>query len=333
MSLTDKYRPRDFRHMVGHRHVVTALQGGKDWKSILFYGPPGIGKTSFARIVGMWLNCSAPVEDSGPCGKCEGCLQILNNRSIDYREENVADSRGIDAMRGIVEWLRIRPLSLKKKVLVLDEIHQVTSAGQQLLLKVLEEPPSYCVIILCTTDIEGLLATLLQRCSKFRLDLLSQDLLIDLLAKITDEEKLNIDSSIAAVLVERSQGSPRQLLMDLELIAKGGKIASIDSEDPVLLELFNLVLGGQSLIVSQQVSIALEKYSADEVFGRMIGYYKAMLRRIKNKEQLLLVYGILKEIMNVQRFYMDKEGKVLMGAIGAALVVNSIRGSLNSEIE
>ena len=328
MSLTDKYRPKDFRHIVGHRHIASALQGSKDWKSILFHGPAGTGKTSFARILGMWLNCLDPVDESGPCGKCISCQQILNSRSIDYREENVADSRGIDAMREIVDWLRIRPLSLKKKVLVLDEIHQVTKAGQQLLLKILEEPPSYCAIILCTTDIDGLLDTLLQRCSKFRLELLSQDLLVDLLVKVTEEEKLSIDGDTAALLITRSQGSPRQLLMDLEIIAKGGKIESVDAEDPVLLELFKAVLGGQSLVVSQQVNSALEKYSADEILGRMVGYYKAMLRRVKNKEQLLLIYGVLKEIMNTQMFYIDKEGKVLMGAIGAALAVSSIRGEV-----
>ncbi|MCI4407668.1 MAG: AAA family ATPase, partial [Thermofilum sp.] len=108
-----KYRPKKWGEVVGQEHVVRVLRRKKDWKTLLFYGPSGTGKTTVARIVAMWVNCEGGNDDV--CCECDKCKAILNGRAPDYREENVGDSRTIEAMRNIVDTLMYKPVYLSKR--------------------------------------------------------------------------------------------------------------------------------------------------------------------------------------------------------------------------
>ncbi len=323
-SFTDKYRPSRWGEVVGHSDIVRALQVSTDWKSVLFQGPAGTGKTSLARILGKALNCIADVDnESKPCGKCSGCLTFF--QSIDYREENVGDTRGIDAMREVVDWLRIMPMGSKKKILVLDEVQQLTHAGQSLLLKTLEEPPSYASILLCTTDADKLIETVRQRCSQFRLSPVGISDLLQLLVKVVEKEKLDISSEVASFLIESAEGSPRKLLMNLEVVSKGGNIQQHEDDEIKLKELVDIVLGGQVLASIDLIKLLLEKFSAEELLGKVIKYYKSMLKSSKSKENVLRIYGVMNKLLEVQQYYIDKESKLLLGVVGAAVLMDSMK--------
>lgn len=325
MNLTDKYRPKNFNEVIGHFNTVRALRHRKDWKTLLFYGPPGVGKTSFARVVSMWMNCSEQSEDHIPCGKCSKCQSILR-ATIDYREENVGDSRGIDAMRNIIDWLRIRPIELKRKILVLDEVQQLLSTSQNLLLKVLEEPPVNTTIILCTTNVDGLIEPVVQRCVKFRLDLVPKEILLDLLIKVVEKEQIELTSEQVEELILKSNGSPRQLLMFLEVVRTGGKISDFSEDEVILKELFMDVFQGRVLSVTEKLSGVLKQFTPEEVLGRIVGYFKAMIRNSKNKQEIILLYAMLKELLESQTFHMiDRDGKMVVGVVGATIVADSLK--------
>jgi DNA polymerase-3 subunit gamma/tau len=140
----------------------------------------------------MWVNCEDE-EKSDVCGACDSCRAILSGAANDYREENVGDSRTIEAMRGMLDWIVYKPIFLRKKVLVLDEVHNLSSAAQNLLLKVLEEPPSSLVVILCTTKLNGVIEPLRQRCQEFEFKSVSDEELAKLLVRVWRDEPSVMD--------------------------------------------------------------------------------------------------------------------------------------------
>lgn len=325
-ALEDKYRPKNFQQVVGHDTVVKMLRSKKDWKSIMFSGAAGTGKTSLARVVAMWENCLQPDADIGPCGVCSNCTAILRG-CHDYREENIGDSSGKDTLRTMLEWLRIKPIELKRKVLVLDEAQNLTVAAQQLLLKPLEEPPSYVTIILCTTNPDKLVSTILQRCTKFRLDSLPEMTLLDLMVKVVEAEQKEelITSETAAKLIELSDGSPRQLLKNMDDVFAGAVLGTVDASEEVFKDLINAVLAGQTLVAINLYTTLKEKFASEEMLRRILGYYQAMLRNVKNKDKAIQLYTVMEKMLEVQQYYaIDKDGKVLLAIVGSSIAAEAI---------
>jgi DNA polymerase-3 subunit gamma/tau len=319
-----KYRPKKWSEVVGQDHVVRVLRKRKDWKALLFYGPPGTGKTTVARIVAMWVNC----EDEGNevCCECKKCKAVLSEVTPDYREENVGDSRTIDAVRSVVDWLMYKPVFLAKKVLVLDEVHNLSLAAQNLLLKVLEEPPKNVVIILCTTKLDGIIEPLRQRCQEFDFKPVSIDELMKLFFRIVNSEPslLELDDQVLRTVFAEAEGSPRKFLTLLEKASLGGEVVSEEQEE--VRTLVDVVLSGDVM----NVVSALDRIASEVGLRKVVPIFVSMItkriRKAKSYAELVKLYGVLTAMSLPSGLYAVKEDdKVLYQLLSAALWVRSLK--------
>ncbi len=167
-----KYRPQFFSDVIGQEHVTKTLQNeissGKLAHAYLFCGIRGVGKTTLARLLAKSLNCKEKkAGDYEPCDKCESCLAIKSGTSLDLLELDAASNRRIDDIREIKEHIPYGPLTSNYKIVIIDEVHMLTTEAFNALLKTLEEPPAHTIFVLATTEIHKLPDTIISRCQRF----------------------------------------------------------------------------------------------------------------------------------------------------------------------
>jgi len=162
-----KYRPAKFEEVVGQAHVAdtlkNALQSDKLAHSFLFCGPRGVGKTTCARILAKVINCQEPADKTTPCNQCSSCTSFNDNASFNIIELDAASNNSVDNIRNLIDQVRIPPQQGKYKVFIIDEVHMLSTAAFNAFLKTLEEPPSYAIFILATTEKHKILPTILSR--------------------------------------------------------------------------------------------------------------------------------------------------------------------------
>ncbi len=217
-----KYRPQGFEAVVGQEAVTTTLKNAITLNRIghayLFTGPRGVGKTSMARIFSKALNCkNGPTVN--PCGKCQGCLEIEQGRSLDVMEIDGASNRGIDEIRALRENVRFAPASGRFKIYIIDEVHQITHDAFNALLKTLEEPPAYVKFIFATTSAQKVPATILSRCQRFDFRRIPVEKIVATLKDIAKNEKIKIDEEALYVIAKAADGSLRDSQSILDQIA------------------------------------------------------------------------------------------------------------------
>ena len=195
-ALYRKWRPQTFEDVRGQEHIVTALRNqinsGRIGHAYLFCGTRGTGKTSIAKILARAVNCEHPVNGS-PCNKCASCQAILNGSSMNVVEIDAASNNGVDNIREIRDEVRYSPTDAKYRVYIIDEVHMLSAGAFNALLKTLEEPPSYVIFILATTEVHRIPITVLSRCQRYDFRRISTDTLYDQLKKLTDAEGIALE--------------------------------------------------------------------------------------------------------------------------------------------
>jgi DNA polymerase-3 subunit gamma/tau len=248
VSLYRRFRPGRFDELRGQDHVVQALRNAvRDERvshAYLFSGPRGTGKTSSARILAKALNCAAPV-DGEPCGVCTSCTEITQGTSLDVHELDAASNNGVDAMRDLVAHAALGTPG-RWKVYIVDEVHMLSTAAANALLKTLEEPPSHVVFVLATTDPQKVPPTIRSRTQHLEFRLLGADTLHDLLAAVNEQAGLALDEESVQAAVRRGRGSARDALSALDQVAASG---SSDAARPELSQVLTAVAANDAPVV------------------------------------------------------------------------------------
>lgn len=207
-----KWRPLRFADVVGQEHITTTLQNAirndRIHHAYLFTGPRGVGKTTCARILARAINCPNAV-DFEPCNACPSCTDILEGRSVDVIEIDGASNNSVDDVRKLRDNVRYAPLHGRFKMYIIDEVHMLSTAAFNALLKTLEEPPPHLVFVFATTEIHKVPATILSRCQRFDFRRMEIDSIVRQLSHIASNEGISIDEGSLVAIAKKADGSMR----------------------------------------------------------------------------------------------------------------------------
>lgn len=230
-ALYRKWRPRRFEDVVGQRAIVTALKNqitaNRVGHAYLFTGVRGTGKTTCAKIFAKAVNCLHPV-NGDPCGECEICKGIDNGSILDVVEMDAASNNGVDDIRDLRDETAYTPSACKYKVYIIDEVHMLSTAAFNALLKTLEEPPAHVIFILATTEIQKVPATILSRCQRYDFTRIGPEDIARRVEYIAGEEKLELSPDGAELIARLADGALRDALSILDTCA--GVTAKIDAD-------------------------------------------------------------------------------------------------------
>lgn len=221
-ALYRKYRPSTFSDVVGQEHITNTLKNeldcGKVVHAYLFTGTRGTGKTTCAKILAKAVNCLNPV-NGDPCGECEICRMVAADEATDIVEMDAASNNGVDDIRELREQVNFSPAACKYRVYIIDEVHMLSGAAFNALLKTLEEPPEHVVFILATTEVHKLPATILSRCQRFDFRRIDSAEIVSRLKYVANSENLTLTDDAATLIASAADGGMRDALSILDLCA------------------------------------------------------------------------------------------------------------------
>ncbi len=272
--LARKYRPQNFAELKGQdalvRTLTNAINSGRLAHAFMLTGVRGVGKTTTARIIARALNCEkGPTVN--PCGVCDQCRAISEDRHVDVLEMDAASRNGVDEIREIIDSVQYAPVSGRYKIFILDEVHMLSKAAFNALLKTLEEPPEHVKFVFATTEIRKVPVTVLSRCQRFDLRRIDADVLEKYFGEILEKEKVEAEQSAVALIARAADGSARDglSLLDQAISREPQKITEEQVrgmlglvDRSITLDLFEAVMKGDS-IASMTLLDGLYKSGAD----------------------------------------------------------------------
>lgn len=226
-----KYRPQCFDDVVGQSALTStlksAIKSGKLAHSYLFCGPRGVGKTTCARIFAKTINCEHLDENGEACNKCDSCVAFNEGRSLNVHEIDAASNNSVDNIRNLIDQVGIPPQMGRYKVFIIDEVHMLSTGAFNAFLKTLEEPPSYAIFILATTEKQKIIPTILSRCQIYDFKRIETDDIVYQLTKIAKREGFSFEEDALRVIAEKADGGMRDALslFDQQAVFTNGNIS------------------------------------------------------------------------------------------------------------
>ena len=357
-ALYRKWRPAFFDDVVGQEHITSILksevENGKLSHAYLFCGPRGTGKTTCAKIIAKAANCLSPV-DGNPCGKCSACLSIEAGTATDVVEMDAASNNGVDNIRELRDGVVYTPAELRFRVYIIDEVHMLSVAAFNALLKTLEEPPSHVIFILATTELHKIPATVLSRCQRFDFHRVSMESIVARLQTVCKGENISADSASLHLIARLSQGGMRDSLNMLEYCAGDGENITEEKAERLLGAASRTLLAkltdaaaygntASALAVLEEIHLSSRDIA---VFWReLISFGRDMLiaisTRMKNiKDELLCECAekySLPRLLYTLKIWMDAESDMQKNPSGARLyaemaMIRSCDLALSSDTE
>lgn len=292
LALYRSERPERFNEIIGQKHIVRILQHQLETDNVsqayLFTGTRGTGKTTTARILAKALNCTGdPADGQLPCGECESCKAIKEGRFLDVIEMDAASNNGVDDMRDLIDRVNYPPMVGRYKVYIIDEVHMLSTSAENAFLKTLEEPPEHVIFILATTNPEKVRETIRSRCMRLDFRRVSEDDLIEGMARICQRKQVNITRDALALVAQKADGSVRDGLSILEQCISGGdELVDLETvEDYLGSAGLDFYLGLTQNVIEHNMSEALKRVGdalrtgcdAKQIFSDWLEHYRNLM--------------------------------------------------------
>jgi DNA polymerase-3 subunit gamma/tau len=295
-----KWRPQKWEQVVGQEHVVQTLRNSvvadRIAHAYLFAGPRGTGKTTTARLLAKAANCLDTDLTRRPCDECAHCQAVDQGRFLDLIEIDAASNTSVDDVRALRDKINFSPNEGRYKVYIIDEVHMLSTAAFNALLKTLEEPPPHAIFILATTEVHKIPATVLSRCQRHEFRRIPVNLIVDHLKTVVKDEGLQVENDALALIARQSTGSLRDAISLLDQMASTGGNITTDMVQTVLgtaasqavLEVVDALQAGDAKTGLERIHSALDGGSDPRQFARQIVEYlrSLLLIRMGNASQV-----------------------------------------------